>query len=65
MILYENLEVKRFTLKNSSTEEEVIKILDKKGEADPSNFLDSDSGATLEIVESILLIEWVFLFSNL
>lgn len=59
LILYENLEVKRFTLKNTSTNEEVIKILDKKQEADQTNFSDQETGASLETVESVALIEWV------
>lgn len=61
LILYENLEVNRYTLKNVQTGVEIIKILDKKGEANTENFLED--GVALETVETTTLIEWVRLWT--
>ena len=62
LILYENLEVNRYTLKNPQTSEETIKILDKKQQAEQSNFIDSETGVLLETVENVTLLEWVGLY---
>lgn len=62
LILYENLDINRYTLKNSTTNEETIKILDRKGQEDQENFKD-ESGALLETVENVTLIEWVSLIN--
>ncbi|KAJ3325440.1 translation termination factor eRF1 [Boothiomyces sp. JEL0866] len=59
LILYENLETNRYVLKNPQTGEETVKILDKKGEAEASNFVDPESGVALETVEQTTLLEWL------
>ncbi|KAJ3256063.1 Electron transfer flavoprotein alpha-subunit [Boothiomyces macroporosus] len=58
LILYENLETNRYVLKNPQTGEETVKILDKKGEAEASNFVDPETGVVLETVEQTTLLEW-------
>ncbi|KAL2945491.1 Eukaryotic peptide chain release factor subunit 1-3 [Bienertia sinuspersici] len=58
LIVWENLDVTRFELKNSSTKEVVIKHLNKEQVADLSNFRDSDNQADLEVQEKLLLLEW-------
>merc|ERR1711907_397057 len=57
LIVFENLEVVRYDLKNASTGEEVVKHLSKAQESDPQQFVSSD-GAELEVVEKQLLVEW-------
>ncbi|KAJ3313443.1 translation termination factor eRF1 [Boothiomyces sp. JEL0838] len=59
LILYENLETNRYVLKNPQTGEETVKILDKKGEAEASNFVDPETGVALETVEQTTLLEWL------
>jgi peptide chain release factor subunit 1 len=58
LIVYENLEVQRCTLKNPQSGQETVKIMEKKDEEKPESFLD-ESGVTLEVVEKISLVEWV------
>uniref|UniRef100_A0A7N0VMW2 eRF1/Pelota-like N-terminal domain-containing protein n=1 Tax=Kalanchoe fedtschenkoi TaxID=63787 RepID=A0A7N0VMW2_KALFE len=48
----------RYVLKNSSTNEIVIKHLNKEQEADQSNFRDPATAAELEVQEKISLLEW-------
>ncbi|KAI8892086.1 Erf1 C-Domain, &quotclosed', partial [Globomyces pollinis-pini] len=59
LIVYENLAINRYTLKNPQTEEEYIKILTKKEEEDPSNFVDPETNVNLETVEQVTLLEWL------
>jgi peptide chain release factor subunit 1 len=59
LIVWENLEVMRYTLKNPITGEETLLHLTKDQERDQSHFKDEKTGAELEIVENILLIEWL------
>eukprot|EP01094_Clydonella_sp_ATCC50884_P026495 TRINITY_DN727_c0_g1_i1.p1 TRINITY_DN727_c0_g1~~TRINITY_DN727_c0_g1_i1.p1 ORF type:complete len:460 (+),score=212.03 TRINITY_DN727_c0_g1_i1:98-1381(+) len=58
LIVWENVDCTRYTLKNTAGEE-TIKYLRKQEEADTENFRDQESGETLEIVEKIALIEWL------
>ncbi|KAJ2985473.1 Electron transfer flavoprotein alpha-subunit [Globomyces sp. JEL0801] len=58
LIVYENLAINRYTLKNPQTEEEYIKILTKK-EEDSSNFVDPETNVNLETVEQVTLSEWL------
>jgi peptide chain release factor subunit 1 len=64
LIIYENLEANRYTFKVPSTGEEVTKILDKKAEEKPENFIDAESGTALEVIEKIPLVEWVCNLTN-
>lgn len=56
LILWEDLETQRYTLKNPATNEEVVKHLTKEQEADPSS-LEVD-GVAYEVAEKIPLLEW-------
>lgn len=58
LIVWESLDVSRYTLKNSVTGEIVIKHLSKDGELDQNNFRDQDSKAELEVQDKASLLEW-------
>mmetsp|Transcript_6403 Transcript_6403/g.19026 ORF Transcript_6403/g.19026 Transcript_6403/m.19026 type:complete len:437 (-) Transcript_6403:571-1881(-) len=58
LIVYENLEVYRYVLKNNTTGEERVLHLDAKGQANQANFHDADSGTELEVIEKTQLVEW-------
>ena len=58
LLIWENLEHNRYVLKNNSTGEEKVVILNKEQEANQDNFRDSVSGAELETLEMISLVEW-------
>jgi peptide chain release factor subunit 1 len=58
LIVWENLDINRFVLKNSVTQEIVTKHLNKEHEADQSNFRDAASNAEMEVQEKISLLEW-------
>jgi peptide chain release factor subunit 1 len=59
LILWENLEITRYTLKNNVTGEEIILHLSKEEEKNKSHFKDEATGVELETIESVLLIEWL------
>jgi len=56
LIVWENLEMNRFVLKNPSTGVEKILYLRKDEERDKSHFVEN--GVDLEVVEKIQLLEW-------
>ncbi|KAL3502156.1 hypothetical protein ACH5RR_036605 [Cinchona calisaya] len=58
LIVWGNLDVARYTLKNSATGEIIIKHLNKEQEADQSNFRVADTNSELEVEEKISLLEW-------
>jgi peptide chain release factor subunit 1 len=58
LIVWENLDINRYILKNATTGEIVIKHLKKEQEADQSNFRDADTSADLEVQEKMPLLEW-------
>ncbi|KDP43198.1 hypothetical protein JCGZ_22750 [Jatropha curcas] len=59
LIIWEDLDMNRFVLKNSKTNGIVIKILNKEEEADKQNFEDLTNSADLEIQERMTLVEWL------
>jgi peptide chain release factor subunit 1 len=59
LIVWENFETMRYTLKNTSTNEEKVLNLSKEQERDPSVFKDEKTGAELEVIESLPFIEWL------
>jgi peptide chain release factor subunit 1 len=59
LIIWENLDINRFTLKNTQTQEEKVLNLTKEQEADKSHFRDEKTGADLETVEQEPLVEWM------
>merc|ERR1712113_1188815 len=58
LIVWENLEINRYTLLNNTTGENSLKILTKEEEQDKANFIDEESGVELESVEVVSLLEW-------
>ncbi|CAI9091393.1 OLC1v1026416C1 [Oldenlandia corymbosa var. corymbosa] len=58
LIVWENLDINRFVLKNSSTNEIIIKHLNKEQEADQSNFRDAATASELEVQDKMPLLEW-------
>jgi peptide chain release factor subunit 1 len=59
LILWENLDITRYTLKNNVTGEEKVIHLSKEDEKDKSHFKDEATGVELEAIDSVLLIEWL------
>lgn len=59
LIVWENLDINRVSLKNAQTGEESIKHLTKEQESVRENFIDKETQAELEVVEKISLLEWV------
>jgi len=58
LIVWENLDINRYVLKNSSTAEILIKHLNKEQESNQSNFRDQVTPAELEVQEKMPLLEW-------
>jgi len=58
LIVWENLDVNRYVLKNVVTGEVLIKHLNKEQEDDQSNFRDAETNAELEVQEKPSLLEW-------
>jgi len=59
LIIWENLEINRFVLRNSSTSEETVVHLNKEQEANENFFHDKETGVELEVVEKESLVEWM------
>lgn len=57
LIIWDNLDIQRYVLRNSSTSEDTVVHLTKEQEQDDSNFRDSE-GAELETIEKETLVEW-------
>lgn len=58
LIVYENLEIVRWTLKNSEGSEIIIHT-NKLQETDRSLFMDKDSGQEMEVVDQMPFLEWL------
>jgi len=58
LIIWENLDVDRIVLRNSSTREETILHLSKEQQANENLFHDSETGVELETVEKESIVEW-------
>jgi len=58
LIVFENLEVIRWTLK-SSTGSEIILHTNKLQESDRSNFMDKETGQEMEVIEQMPFLEWL------
>lgn len=58
LIVWENLDINRYVLKNSVTGETIIKHLNRDQEADQSNFRDSATSGELEVQDKMPLLEW-------
>lgn len=58
LIVWENLDMTRYTLKNITTGEVIIKHFNKEEESVQKNFRDLTTNAELEVQEKISLLEW-------
>uniref|UniRef100_A0A0E0HDM0 eRF1/Pelota-like N-terminal domain-containing protein n=1 Tax=Oryza nivara TaxID=4536 RepID=A0A0E0HDM0_ORYNI len=58
LIVWENLDVRRYELKNTATGETVIKYLNSDQEADQSNFVDEATSGEFDVIDKPLLLEW-------
>jgi len=58
LIVWENMDIVRYVLKNHQSEEEKILYLKPEQEKDRTYFTDSESGVELEMVDSMALLEW-------
>jgi len=56
LVVWENLEINRYTLKNTSTNEEKVLYLNKEQEQDHTHFVEN--GVELEQLEKVSLLEW-------
>ncbi|GMI45764.1 hypothetical protein TrCOL_g9276 [Triparma columacea] len=59
LIIWENLDIIRFELRNSSTQEVEVKYLNLEQEKNESFFKDPKTGAELEVVTKETLVEWM------
>jgi len=59
LIVWENLDLHRFVLRNSSTGENTVVHLNKEQERNESFFHDKETGSELETVEKESLVEWL------
>ncbi len=53
------LQVSRITFRNSVTSEEVTKELSKEQESNEVHYKDKETGAELEVIEKLPLLEWL------
>lgn len=59
LIVWENLDIMRYLLKNHQSDEEVLLHLTPEQEKDKTKFLDKETGVELELVEKMSLLEWL------
>lgn len=58
LIVWEDLDITRYTLKNAASGELLVKHMKKEQESDQSNFRDPATNAELEVQEKMPLLEW-------
>ncbi|TPX68197.1 hypothetical protein SpCBS45565_g03284 [Spizellomyces sp. 'palustris'] len=58
LIVWEDLDVTRYVLKNPQTGEEIVKHLNKEQEKNQDNFRDVPTGTDYETVDKMPLLEW-------
>lgn len=58
LIVWENLDINRYVLKNNTSGETIIKHLNKEQDTVQSNFRDPDTNAELEVQDKLSLLEW-------
>jgi len=59
VIVWENLDIMRYNVKNTVTNEERVLHLNGEQQKDPNNFKEEKTGAELEVIENITLVEWL------
>ena len=58
LIIWDNLDVQRYVLRNTSTSEETVKHMTKAQESEDSQFRDPTTNVELEVIEKEPLVEW-------
>lgn len=58
LIIWENLEINRYILRNTSTSENTVLHLNKEQESNDTFFHDPETGVELEVIEKETLVEW-------
>eukprot|EP00761_Pharyngomonas_kirbyi_P011810 gb/GECH01011836.1/.p1 GENE.gb/GECH01011836.1/~~gb/GECH01011836.1/.p1 ORF type:complete len:442 (+),score=125.90 gb/GECH01011836.1/:1-1326(+) len=59
LIIYENLETLRLTLRHPQTSEESVIHLNPEEESDSSHFQEQDTGVQFEVIDRMQLVEWI------
>lgn len=59
LIVWENLEVMRYQLKNHQNDEEKIVMLLPSQAQDKTHFVDKETGVEMEVIDQMLLLEWL------
>lgn len=59
LIVWENLDIVRYVLKNHSTDQDKVLHLNPEQEKDKTHFIDSETGVELELVDKMALLEWL------
>lgn len=59
VMLYEDIEVMRYEIKNPFKDETKVHYLNKVQQKDPKYFKDAETGSDLEVVKTELLSEWL------
>ena len=59
LIIWENLEMNRYVLRNTSTSKEIVVYLNPEQEKNESFFHDPESGVELEVIEKEAMTEWI------
>merc|ERR1711957_950692 len=58
LIIWENLDVERIVLRNTSTAEETVAHLSKEQQSNENFFHDPETGVELEVIEKEPMVEW-------
>jgi peptide chain release factor subunit 1 len=58
LIVWDNLDINRFVLRNTTTSVDTVVHYNKEQENEDNNFRDPDTNAELEIIEKEPLVEW-------
>lgn len=59
LIVWDNLDINRYVLRNQSTSEERVIHLNPEQEKDDNNFRDPNTGGELEVIDKEPLVEWM------
>jgi len=59
LIVWENLETQRITLKNHTAEDDRVLLLNPEQEKDRTNFLDKETNVEMEVLDKMPLLEWL------
>ncbi|KRY40306.1 Eukaryotic peptide chain release factor subunit 1 [Trichinella spiralis] len=59
LICWENLDIIRYTLRNTQTAEEKVIFCSASAETEKQHFTDKETGAELELVDSVSMLEWL------